>query len=147
MMFSLVLFVHVTGVLAMFAGLALEAFGGESSAQTTARISGLGAALTLLSGFYMGARMGVLGAAWMLASYGAIAAIIAAGTLVRRSDALHRTMMRVRATFALTIVFLMVARPDAVVSSIVLAVAVGVATLVALPIGVKQPSGQLSAGA
>ena len=52
---SLVLFVHITGVLAMFAGLALEAFGAESAAKATPRISGIGVALTVLSGFYLGA--------------------------------------------------------------------------------------------
>jgi hypothetical protein len=111
---SLVLFVHVTGVLAMFAGLALETFG-ESAGKATPRISRIAVALTVLSGFYLGARFGVLGDEWMRASYGAILVMAAAGRLARRSDALRRISLRVRAAFGLAVVFLMVAKPDAVV--------------------------------
>ena len=93
---SLVLFVHITGVLTMFAGLALEAFSGEAAGKPTPRIFGIGAPLAVLSGFYLGARVGVLG-----------------------NDA----------------------KPDAVASLIVLGLALGVSTFVALPIGFKQASG------
>ena len=110
---SLVLFVHITGVLTMFAGLALEASGAESAGKATPRISGIAAALTLLSGFYLGARFGVLGNAWMRASYAAIVVMMAAGSLARRSDALRQISLRLRAAFGLAIVFLMVAKPDA----------------------------------
>jgi hypothetical protein len=144
---SLILFVHITGVLSMFAGLALESVGGEAAARTTARISGLGAALTLLSGFYLAVRLGVLADAWMFASYVAIAAIVATGTLAHRSNALKRTMFRVRITFALAVVFLMIAKGDAAASLVVLVLAVGVSTLVALPIRTGQPSGLFSTGA
>ncbi len=144
---SLVLFIHITGVLAMFAGLALETFVAETAGRATPRISGIGAALTLLSGFYLGARFGVLGDDWMRASYGGIVVMMAAGTLARRSDALRRISVRVRTAFGLAVVFLMVAKPDAVVSLVVLGVALGVSTLVALPIGLKQPSGLPSTGA
>ena len=135
---SLVLFVHIAGALAIFAGLALEAFGIDAAAKTARRFSGIGAALTVLSGLYLGARFGVLGDDWMRASYGAIVVMIAAGTLARRSDALRRISLRVRTAFGLAVVFLMVAKPDAVVSLLVLGVALGVSTLVALPIGLKQ---------
>lgn len=144
---SLVLFVHITGVLTMFAGLALEAFGVESSGTTTARISKIAVALTMLPGFYLGARFGVLGNDWMRASYGAIVVMMAAGTLARRSDALRRLSLQVRVAFGLAVVFLMIAKPDAVVSLVVLGLALGVSTLVALPIGLKQPSGLSSTGA
>jgi hypothetical protein len=53
----------------------------------------------------------------------------------------------VRAAFGLAVVFLMVAKPDAVVSLVVLGLALGVSTLVALPIGLEQPSGLSSTGA
>jgi hypothetical protein len=144
---SLVLFVHITGVLAMFAGLALETFGAESAGQATPRLSRIAVALTVLSGFYLGARFGVLGDDWMRASYGAILVMAAAGRLARRSDALRRISLRVRAAFGLAVVFLMVAKPDAVVSLVVLGLALGVSTLVALPIGLKQPSGLSATGA
>jgi len=138
---SLVLFVHITGVLTMFAGLALEAFGVELSGKVTPRVFGLAVPLTVLSGFYLGARVGVLGNEWMRASYGGIVVMAAAGTLARRSDALRRISLRVRAAFGLAVVFLMIAKPDAVGSLVVLGLALGVSMLVALPVGLRQPRG------
>jgi hypothetical protein len=138
---SVVLFVHIAGVLALFVGLALEAFGVESVRKAAPRISGIAVALTVLSGFYLGARFGVLGDAWTRASYGAIVVMAVAGALARRSDALLRISLRVRTAFGLAIVFLMIAKPDAVVSLVVLGLAVGASMLVALPIGLRQPSG------
>lgn len=146
MIYSLVLFVHITGVLTMFAGLALEAFGVQSPGKTMPRIFGIGGPLTLLSGFYLGARFGVLGNAWMRASYAAIAVMIAAGPLARRSDALRQISLRVRAAFGLAIVFLMIAKPDAVLSMVVVGLALAVSTLAALPIGLEHPSGLSSTG-
>lgn len=143
---SLVLFVHITGVLTMFAGLAVEASGVETAGSATPRMSGIAALLTVLSGVYLGARVGVLGDGWMRASYGAIGMMMAAGTLARRSDALRRISLRVRAAFGLAIVFLMVAKPDAVVSLVVFGLALGVSALVALPIGLPQPGGLSSTG-
>ena len=138
---SLVLFIHITGVLTMFAGLALEAFGVESARRAAPRISGIAAGLTVLSGFYLGARFGVLGDDWMRASYGAIAVMAAAGPLARRSHALRRISVRVRGAFGLAVVFLMIAKPDAVGSLVVLGLALGVSMLVALPVGLRQPRG------
>jgi hypothetical protein len=138
---SLVLFVHITGVLTMFAALALEAFRVEPTGRAP-RIFGLAGPLTLLSGLYMGARFGVLGDGWMRAPYAAIVVMAAAaGPLARRSDALRQLSLRVRVAFGLAIVFLMVAKPDAVVSLAVLGLAFGVSTLVGLPIGFEQPRG------
>lgn len=134
---SLVLFVHITGVLGMCAGLALEAFGVESSRKAPPRIFKLAAPLTLLSGFYLGARFGVLGNAWLRASYGGIVLMVAAGTLARRSDALRGISVRVQTAFGLAVVFLMVAKPDAVMSLVVLGLALGVSTLIALPLGLR----------
>jgi hypothetical protein len=130
---SLVLFVHITGVLTMFAGLALEAFGAEPSGRATPRVFGLAVPLTLLSGLYMGARFGVLANAWMCASYGAIVVMAATGPLARRSDTLRQLALRARGAFGLAIVFLMVAKPDALVSLIVLGLALGLSTPVGLP--------------
>jgi|SoiMetStandDraft_2_1073263.scaffolds.fasta_scaffold189897_2 hypothetical protein len=138
---SLVLFVHISGVLGIFTGLALEGFGVESARKVAPRISGIAVALTVLSGFFMGARFGVLGAEWARASYGAIVVMAAAGALGRRSDALLRISLRVRTAFGLAIVFLMIAKPDAVVSLVVLGLALAASTFAALPIGFKQPSG------
>jgi hypothetical protein len=144
---SSILFVHITGVLTMFAGLALEAFGGESRGNATPRIFGIGAPLALLSGFYLGARFGVLGDDWMLASYGAIIGMVIAGSLPRRSDTLRRLSLRLRAALGLAVVFLMVAKPDAVLSLVVVGVAVGVSTLFALPIRFKRLGGLSSSRA
>jgi hypothetical protein len=135
---SLALFLHIIGVLTMFAGLALEAFGGETAAKATRRISGMAGPLIVLPGLYLGARFGVLGGDWMLASYGGIVAMMAADILARRSDALRRISLRVRATFALAVVFLMVAKPHAVVSVVVLGVALAISILVARPNGARQ---------
>ena len=137
---SLVLFVHITAVLTMFAGLALEAFGGEPAGKATPRIFGPAAPLTVLSGFYLGARFGVLGSEWIRASYGGIVAMIAAGTLARRSEALRRISLSARAAFGLAVVFLMIAKPDGVVSLVVLGLALAVSMLVAAPIALRQPT-------
>lgn len=141
MIYSLVLFVHIAGVLALFAGLALEAFGVEPARRAAPRISGIAVALTVASGLYLGARFGVLRAEWMRASYGAIVVMAAAGALARRSDALQRISLRVRTAFALAVVFLMIAKPDAAVSLVVLSLALGASTLLAAPIGLRQHSG------
>jgi hypothetical protein len=138
---SLVLFVHITGVLAMFAGLALEAFGADASGKAMPRIFGLAVPLTVLSGFYLGARFGVLGIDWMRASYGGIVVIAAAGALARRSEALRRISLRVRTAFGLAVVFLMIAKPDALASLVVLGLALAVSLLGALPIGFRRPGG------
>lgn len=141
---SLVLFVHITAVLTMFAGLALEAFAGQPAGKAPPRVFGLAAPLAVLSGFYLGARFGVLANDWMRASYGGIVAMIAAGTLAHRSEALRRISLWARAAFGLAVVFLMTAKPDAVVSLVVLGLAAGVSVLVALPIGSSPQPGGLS---
>jgi len=126
---SLVLFVHVVGVLGLFAGLALEAFGIERARKAVPRLSGIAVALTVVSGFYLGARFGVLGDDWMRASYGAIVLMAAAGALARRSEALMRISLQVRTALGLVVVFLMIAKPDAVVSVTVIGLALVGATL------------------
>ena len=138
---SLVLFVHIAGVLALFAGLALEAFGVEAARKAAPRIAGVAMALTVLAGFYLGARIGVLRNEWLLASYGAIVVMAAAGALARRSDALVRISLRVRAAFGLAVVYLMIAKPDGLASLVVLGLAVVGSTLVSLPKAQRQRTG------
>jgi len=70
----------------------------------------------------------------------------AAGPLARRSAGLRQISLRVRSAFGLAVVFLMIAKPDALVSLVVFGLALGVSTLVALPVGLKQPSGLSSPG-
>jgi hypothetical protein len=103
--------------------------------------------LTILSGIYLGARVGVLGNDWMRASYGAIVVMMASGSLARRSDALRRISLRVRVAFGLAVVFLMIAKPAAALSLVVLGLALGVSTLLVLPIGLRQPNALSSTGA
>jgi hypothetical protein len=138
------LFLHVTGVLTMFAGIALEAFGGEPAGKAPQRISKVSGPLTVLPGIYLAARFGVLLHEWLLASYLAIVVMMIAETVARRSAARRGLSLRVRATFGLAVVFLMIAKPDAAVSLVVLAVAAAASWVVALPSGLKQQPGGLS---
>ena len=97
---SLVLFVHVVGVLAMFVGLGLEWLGLDALRRSTARVealrwlrvstvvprfTGIALALTVASGFYLGARYGVLGVGWMRASYAALLVMALVGGPVARA--------------------------------------------------------------
>jgi hypothetical protein len=111
------------------------------------RVSGIAVAAILVSGFYLGASVGVLGNDWMRASYGAlllmaivsgpvsrspmrelkrVADVPADGIVALRAAAAHpilRLSLRIRVAFGLAIVFLMIARPAAAESLIVLALA------------------------
>ncbi len=159
---SLVLFTHVVGVLALFVGLGLEWIGLDGIQRSTTRAQALpwlrliaivprlfGTALAaiVVSGFYLGARVGVLGNDWMRASYGALllmaivsgpvsrspmralkraADVPADGTVALRAAAAHpilRLSLRIRVAFGLAIVFLMSAKPAAGESLLVLALA------------------------
>jgi len=159
---SLVLFTHVVGVLALFVGLGLEWIGlnGIRRSATPAealtwlrlvvrvpRVSGIAVAAIVVSGFYLGARIGVLGNEWMRASYGALLLMAIVGGPVSRSpmralkrvadvqadgtgalraaaaNPILRLSLRVRIAFGLAIVFLMIAKPAADESLLVLALA------------------------
>jgi len=159
---SLVLFTHVVGVLALFVGLGLEWIGLDGIQRSTTRAEALpwlrliaivpplfGTALAaiVVSGFYLGARVGVLGNDWMRASYGAllliaivsgpvsrspmralkrVADVPADGTVALRAAAaspILRLSLRIRMAFGLAIVFLMIAKPAAGESLLVLALA------------------------
>ena len=160
---SLVLFTHVVGVLALFLGLGLEWIGLDGIQRSTTRAEALpwlrliaivprlfGTALAaiVVSGFYLGARVGVLGNDWMRASYGAlllmaivsgplsrspmralkrVADIPADGTVsAMRAAAANPILglsLRIRIAFGLAIVFLMIAKPAAGESLLVLVLA------------------------
>lgn len=98
---SIVLFTHVVAVIALFTGLALEWLGLNGLQRSVTRVEGMtwvrlnlavqrifGAALgiTVLSGFYLGGRLGMLGTGWMLTSYGALLLIGLSGGLLARSQ-------------------------------------------------------------
>ena len=159
---SLTLFVHVVGMLTLFVGLGLEwaSLNGlqRSISREQAltwlrlgvmvpRVSGIAVAAIVLSGFSLGARVGVLGNDWMRASYGAlllmaivsgpvsrspmralkrVADVPADGTVALRATATNpilRLSLRIRVAFGLAIVFLMIAKPAAGESLLVLALA------------------------
>jgi hypothetical protein len=121
---SIVLFVHIAAVIAMFACLAVEAFGAERARNAVPRASGLAVMLTIISGLYLGARFGVLGAGWMDASYAGIVAMAAAGAVGHGSCARRRLSFVVRTSFGLAVVLLMTAKPDGLDAAIVLGAAV-----------------------
>ena len=175
---SLVLFVHVVGVLAMFVGLGLEWLGLDALRRSTARVealrwlrvstvvprfTGIALALTVASGFYLGARYGVLGAGWMRASYAALLVMaIVSGPVARapmralrhaaqtpgdgvvsalRAAASHsilRLSLRVRVAFGLALVYLMIGKPDAPGSLLVM----GLALVLTMATSVSKPYSQ-----
>jgi hypothetical protein len=159
---SLVLFTHVVGVLALFVGLGLEWIGLDGIQRSTTRaeaspwlrliaivprLFGTALAAIVVSGFYLGARVGVLGNDWMRASYGAlllmaivsgpvsrspiralkrVADVPADGTGALRAAAANSILglsLRIRVAFGLAIVFLMITKPAAGESLLVLALA------------------------
>jgi hypothetical protein len=159
---SLTLFVHIVGMLTLFVGLGLEwaSLDGLQRAITreqalpwlrlvvmVPRVSGIAVAAIVVSGFFLGARIGVLGNDWMRASYGAlllmaivsgpvsrspmralkrVADVTAEGTVALRAAAANpilRLSLRIRVAFGLAIVLLMIAKPGAGESLLVLALA------------------------
>ena len=159
---SLTLFVHVVGMVTLFVGLGLEwaSLDGLQRSITreqaepwlrlvgmVPRVSGIAVAAIVVSGFYLGSRMGVLGNDWMRASYGALLLMAIVGGPVSRSPmrALKRVVdvpadgtaalraaaanpklwlsLRIRIAFGLAVVFLMIAKPAAGESLFVLALA------------------------
>jgi hypothetical protein len=178
---SLTLFVHVVGVLGLFVGLGLESLvmgAVRRSAQreeavrwigvnaTVARLTGIAFAVAIASGFYLGARVGVLGDGWVRASYGALLLMgIVAGPITRpriqalqravvdpnggtmtalraaASDSILRASVRVRVVFGLAVVYLMIGKPDASGSLLVLGLASIAAVVMA--VSMRQPRSQV----
>jgi hypothetical protein len=174
---SLVLFTHVVAVIALAVGLVLEWFALNAVQRATTReeglrwvklnvaskrVLGIAFGATLLSGFYLGSGMGVLGRGWMLASYGAILLIgVSGGLMARRlgrtlrpaianpndltfaavqasaSAWIPRLALRIRAALALAIVYLMIAKPEIGVSLVIIASAFVLAMLASLQ---KRPA-------
>ena len=122
------------------------------------RASGIALALILGSGIYLGARIGVLGNAWMRTSYAAIVLMAVFGGPVARprmrallraaedvsdraisavraaaSDALLRASVRVRVAFGLAVVYLMIGKPDLSESLLVLGAAAILAIATSVP--------------
>jgi uncharacterized membrane protein len=169
---SLVLFAHIVGVLALFAGLTVEWLCLNSVRRSTTRaealpwvrlntalrrVYGVGFALIVLSGFYLGGRMGVLGQSWMLGSYGALLLMgILGGPVVRRrvrvlgqaaEDSSDRALaalraaasaslldisLRARVALGLAVVYLMVGKPAVVESQLVIGLALVLAIVTSL---------------
>src|SRR6188474_242739 len=90
----------IVGMLALFVGLGLEwiSLGGIQRSTTRAeaspwlrliaivpRLFGTALAAIVVSGFYLGARVGVLGNGWMRASYGALLLMAIVSGAVSRS--------------------------------------------------------------
>jgi hypothetical protein len=159
---SLTLFVHIVGMLTLFVGLGLEwvSLDGLQRSITreqalpwlrlmamVPRVSGIAVAAIVLSGFYLGARVGVLGNDWMRATYGALLLMAIVSGPVSRSpmralkrlaylpadgtvglqeaaaNPILRLALRIRIAFSLAAVFLMIAKPAASGSLLVLALA------------------------
>jgi hypothetical protein len=159
---SLTLFAHVVGML-LFVGLGLEwiSLDGVRRSITRAdalpwlrligvvpRVSAIALGVIVASGFYLGARIGVLGNEWMRMSYGALVLMAIVGGPVSRlpmralkhaaeiltdgtvstlraaaSSSILRLSLRVRIAYGLAVVFLMIAKPGAGESLLVLVVA------------------------
>jgi len=168
---SVMLFVHLVGVLGLFVALALEWVSLDAVRGATTRdegvrwarvnaalprITAIAVALILVTGIYLGARIGVLAEAWMRASYAAMVLIAIIGGPASRaqmralrrsaedrgnraleglraaaSDARLRLSVRMRVAFGLAIVYLMIRKPEtgeaAVLFIISAMVAVGMA--------------------
>jgi hypothetical protein len=95
---SLVLFIHVVGVLALFTALILEWIGWDTVRRSRARpealasmrmnmalprVYGIALVTIIASGGYLGGRFGVLGDGWMLASYGGLVLIALSAGMAR----------------------------------------------------------------
>jgi hypothetical protein len=126
------------------------------------RSTGIAFAVILASGLYLGGRAGVLGDPWLRASYSAllVMAVVAGpitrprikalqraalgatdgeGTAIRTaaSHSILRISLRVRVAFALAVVYLMIGKPPAVDSLVVLSLAAIVAIVMAVS---KRPA-------
>jgi hypothetical protein len=124
-----ILFLHVLGVLGLFIGLALEWLRVDAPLN---RVFGLAAAVTIASGVYLATRIGVFGNAWLRTANAALLLLIVIGIAFRRlrSDRLQRFGLHLRTALALSILYLMIAKPPAAVSATV--VGVGVVGAIAL---------------
>jgi hypothetical protein len=148
---SLVLFAHVVGVLALFTGLILEWVGWNNVRRSTdraetlafmrvnmalQRVYGIAFVTILVSGFYLGRRLGVLDDGWILASYLGLVLIALSGGVARprvrrlreaiddpsdrtfsalrssAGDPALRVSLHTRVGLLLALVYLMIAKPE-----------------------------------
>jgi hypothetical protein len=109
---SLVLFMHVVGVLALFTALILEWVGWNTVRRSRERpealasmrmnvalprVYGIALATIIASGGYLGGRFGVLGDGWMLASYGGLVLIALSAAVRGREFSPSAKPSRIRA--------------------------------------------------
>jgi hypothetical protein len=112
------------------------------------RMMGMALAVIVASGFYLGTRIGVLGDGWMRASYAALLVMGIVGgpvarprmrALIRRaespgdqsvahvvaaaSDSILQASLRARVAFGLAVVYLMIAKPEAIDAALVMGLA------------------------
>jgi hypothetical protein len=129
------------------------------------RVMSIAFGVILLSGLALGRQVGVLGDGWILASYGAILLIgLSGGLMARRvvrplrlaienpndrtfiaaqasaSAWVARLALRSRVALALAIVYLMIDKPDAGISIVVISIALLIAMLATLR---KQPAASI----
>lgn len=115
---SLILFVHICGMLMLFAALALELV----RAKALSRLYGVGLGLIVLSGIALAMREGLGPFAFVRVSL--VAALVMGATGANAVGARLRALSRrPRIALGLGIVYLMVAKPGAAGSLIVIAAA------------------------
>lgn len=101
---SLLLFAHVTGVLALFAGFALEWV--ATSRQYLQRLYGIAFGLILVSGVWMAARLGVQSQLWVRIPFILLFVIAILGRAWRDG----RASVSLRIALGLGVVFLMISK-------------------------------------
>jgi hypothetical protein len=176
---SVLLFVHIVGVLTLFIGLALEwlslASLRKANTPTQAlpwvkvlrglpRYIAIAVGLIVVSGIYLAVRVGVFGVGWVRASLGAMVLMGLLGGPVIRSrmrvllapgdagegtpgmlrrhatDPLLIASLRIRASVALAIVYLMIAKLDLDESLLLIGLALVLGAATSVPGWRAQPS-------
>jgi hypothetical protein len=145
---SIALFAHLVGMLALFAGLAIEWLCVErlrapdepgppmftvGVLERLPRVTGIAVALILFSGISLAARIGAHRAAFVGVSFVGMVLMAALGGIALRpllaSRPFLRASLRIRVWIALAIVYLMVAKPDLIECTVILAIALLVAVV------------------
>ena len=173
---SVVLFAHIVGVLSLFVALGLEWITLDAIRRaatrdegvrwvrlhaTLPRAAGIAVAIIVVSGFFLGARFGVLGDGWMRASYAAMVVMAIIGGPISRprlralrqaaadagdrnggtlraaaSDFILSLSLRLRGLLGLAVVYLMVRKPEPLEAIVVLAAT----ALIGAAVGVSKTS-------
>jgi hypothetical protein len=132
---SLLLFVHIVGMLLLFVGLGVEWLAASLLPRANAavpRIAGLGVGLMLLSGIYLALREDAFHFGWVGVSMGAmfVIGILGRPTLQARVPA----VLAIRTAAGLAIVFLMIAKLDLVSSLLVMTIALALGAVAGAPL-------------